>query len=130
MVLDITRTSETAFMTAYKKSGERVGPRVKRLPPTRPAIAGQVVFEKDEKAVIMIDPGHGGVDPSAISRSGVWEKHIVLAFSKELRRQLLATGRFDVRMTRNRDVFIRLRERIARAKHVGADLFPSRSTPI
>ena len=62
-----------------------------------------------------------------MSRSGVWEKHIVLAFSKELRHQLLATGKFDVRMTRDRDVFIRLRERVARAKHAGADL-SSRST--
>ena len=124
VVLDISRDSETAFMTAYKKSGERVGPRVKRLPPTRPPQV-KSSSKKDEKTVIMIDPGHGGVDPGAISRSGVWEKHIVLAFSKELRRQLLATGKFDVRMTRNRDVFIRLRERIARAKHVGADLFLS-----
>ena len=124
VVLDISRDSETAFMTAYKQSGERVGPRVKRPPPPRPPQV-KSSSKKDEKAVIMIDPGHGGVDPGAISRSGVWEKHIVLAFSKELRRQLLATGKFDVRMTRNRDVFIRLRERIARAKHVGADLFLS-----
>ena len=124
VVLDISRDSETAFMTAYKQSGERVGPRVKRLPPPGPPQV-KSSSKKDEKAVIMIDPGHGGVDPGAISRSGVWEKHIVLAFSKELRRQLLATGKFDVRMTRNRDVFIRLRERIARAKHVGADLFLS-----
>ena len=124
VVLDISRDTETAFMTAYKKSGERVGPRVKRLPPTRPPQV-KSSSKKDKKTVIMIDPGHGGVDPGAISRSGVWEKHIVLAFSKELRRQLLATGKFDVRMTRNRDVFVRLRERIARAKHVGADLFLS-----
>ena len=124
VVLDISRDSETAFMMAYKQSGERVGPRVKRLPPPRPPQV-KSSSKKDEKTVIMIDPGHGGVDPGAISRSGVWEKHIVLAFSKELRRQLLATGKFDVRMTRNRDVFVRLRERIARAKHVGADLFLS-----
>ena len=124
VVLDISRDSETAFMTAYKQSGERVGPRVKRLPPPRPPQV-KSSSKKAEKTVIMIDPGHGGVDPGAISRSGVWEKHIVLAFSKELRRQLLATGKFDVRMTRNRDVFVRLRERIARAKHVGADLFLS-----
>ena len=73
----------------------------------------------------MIDPGHGGVDPGAISRSGAWEKHIVLAFSKELRRQLVATGKFDVRLTRHRDVFIRLRQRIAKARAVGANLFLS-----
>jgi N-acetylmuramoyl-L-alanine amidase len=48
-----------------------------------------------------------------------------LAFSKELRRQLQATGKFEVRLTRARDVFLRLRDRIARARAVGADLFLS-----
>ena len=121
VVLDISRDSETAFMTAYKQSGERVQPRVKHLPPPGPPQV-KSSSKKDEKAVIMIDPGHGALTLGD-KPVGVWEKHIVLAFSKELRRPALATGKFDVRMTRNRDVFIRLRERIARAKHVGADLF-------
>jgi N-acetylmuramoyl-L-alanine amidase len=73
----------------------------------------------------MIDPGHGGVDPGAMSRSGVWEKNIVLAFARELRRGLLATGQFRVLMTRDRDVFVRLRNRIAIARRAGADLFIS-----
>ncbi|MGB0629547.1 MAG: N-acetylmuramoyl-L-alanine amidase [Alphaproteobacteria bacterium] len=124
VVLDISRTSESAFMAAYTQSDKRLKPRPKQPPPA-PLPVAKPRPKPDEKIVIMIDPGHGGVDPGAMSRSGVWEKHIVLAFSKELRRQLLATGKFDVRMTRDRDVFIRLRERIARAKQAGADLFLS-----
>ena len=97
------------------RSSERRAPQRTVVPLTR--------SKRNKKIVIMIDPGHGGVDPGAISRSGAWEKHIVLAFSKELRRQLVATGKFDVRLTRHRDVFIRLRQRIAKARAVGANLF-------
>ena len=124
VVLDIARTSQNAFMAAYRKSDARPKPRVQRPAPVRPPIL-RPRPKPDEKLVIMIDPGHGGVDPGAISRSGTWEKHVVLAFSKELQRQLRATGKYDVRLTRSRDVFIRLRDRISIARRANADLFLS-----
>ena len=123
LVLDVARTTEKAFMMAYKApepAAARAAPEV-----SAPDIPRPKRTKPREKQLIMIDPGHGGVDPGAMSRSGVWEKHIVLAFAKELKRQLLGTGRFDVRMTRDRDVFIRLRDRIAIARKAGADLFIS-----
>tara|TARA_Y100001970_G_scaffold293959_1_gene445083 strand:+ start:9182 stop:10132 length:951 start_codon:yes stop_codon:yes gene_type:complete len=124
IVLDIKRVTENAFMAAYSRIGKRSKPGPDATPRLRPPVL-KPKSKSGEKIVIMIDPGHGGVDPGAISRSGVWEKHIVLSFSKELRRQLRATGKFEVRLTRGRDVFIRLRERIARARAAGADLFLS-----
>lgn len=80
---------------------------------------------KGAKRVIAIDPGHGGVDPGATGVSGVYEKTLMLAQARELKRRLEATGRFRVVLTRGRDVFIRLRERIAVARAAGADLFIS-----
>ena len=74
---------------------------------------------------IVIDPGHGGVDPGAISANGVCEKDIVLATARELARQLAATRRFRVVLTRSTDEFIPLRERVARARAWKADLFLS-----
>ncbi|MEE2998239.1 MAG: N-acetylmuramoyl-L-alanine amidase [Pseudomonadota bacterium] len=124
IVLDIEKTSESAFMSTYLQSTQRLKAKAVEARQSRPAIIKRR-SKLDEKIVVMIDPGHGGVDPGAISRSGVWEKHVVLAFAKELRRQLQATGKFEVRLTRVRDVFLRLRERIARARAVGADLFLS-----
>jgi len=56
---------------------------------------------------IVIDAGHGGKDPGAISVSDVQEKHFVLAIARELRHTLLATGRYDVLLTRESDVFMR-----------------------
>ncbi|HCS22368.1 MAG TPA: N-acetylmuramoyl-L-alanine amidase, partial [Rhodospirillaceae bacterium] len=61
--------------------------------------------------VIVVDAGHGGVDPGAVSDSGVHEKNITLAIARELRRQLEETGRYKVVMTRDRDVQMRLRDR-------------------
>lgn len=126
VVVDIAKTSHQAFLMSYKRPARKrvataAAPRTSPVPvpfKRKPA-------RSDEKKLIVIDPGHGGVDPGAMSRSGVWEKHIVLAFSRQLRQSLLASGKFRVRMTRDRDVFIRLRDRIAVARRAGADLFIS-----
>ena len=81
--------------------------------------------EGDGRPVIVIDAGHGGVDPGAISRTGVYEKTLVLTYAKELKRQIKASGRYRVQMTREDDVFIRLRDRVAYAQNSGAGLFVS-----
>lgn len=76
------------------------------------------------RKVIVIDPGHGGVDPGAMGARSR-EKDIVLAFSKELVRQLKATRRYDVYLTRSTDVYIPLRQRVQIARNRKADLFIS-----
>jgi N-acetylmuramoyl-L-alanine amidase len=125
LVVDIAKTSRQAFMRAYKPAKTpHVAKRV-RAPARLPVPFRRKPPAAQAKKLIMIDPGHGGVDPGAMSRSGVWEKNIVLAFARELRRGLLATGQFRVLMTRDRDVFVRLRNRIAIARRAGADLFIS-----
>src|SRR5580704_19573954 len=80
-------------------------PSAKAKPP-RPA--------RKPARVVALDPGHGGVDPGAISPSGIYEKDITLATARELARQLEATGRFHALLTRRSDVFVPLRERVAR----------------
>ena len=77
------------------------------------------------KPVIVLDPGHGGRDPGAISVGGLYEKDITLTMASELRKVLAGTGRYRVVMTRDRDVSVRLRERVRRARQAGADLFLS-----
>ena len=75
--------------------------------------------------LVMLDPGHGGKDPGAIGISGTYEKHISLAAAHELQRQLVSGGRYRVELTRTRDVFVKLEERVARAQGRGAALFVS-----
>ena len=75
--------------------------------------------------LVMLDPGHGGKDPGAIGVSGTYEKHIALASANELRRQLTAGRRYRVELTRSRDVFIPLAQRVKIAQARGAALFVS-----
>jgi N-acetylmuramoyl-L-alanine amidase len=77
------------------------------------------------KRVIAIDPGHGGVDPGTVGGSGTYEKHITLSMAREIRDRLQATGRYKVVLTRDRDIFVRLRDRIAVSREAGAELFVS-----
>ena len=73
--------------------------------------------------VIVIDPGHGGVDPGA-SKSGIIEKDITLKAARELRDYLKKYGH-EVYLTRNKDVFLKLRERVKIAREKNADVFLS-----
>jgi N-acetylmuramoyl-L-alanine amidase len=74
---------------------------------------------------VVIDPGHGGADPGAISQDGVCEKDIVLATAREFARALAARLTYRVVMTRSTDEFLPLRDRVARARACQADLFLS-----
>jgi N-acetylmuramoyl-L-alanine amidase len=74
---------------------------------------------------IVIDPGHGGKDPGAMSKSGMCEKNFVLDIGKRLRNLLRSKGSYDIRMTRETDVFVPLEERTDFANQNGADLFVS-----
>ena len=73
----------------------------------------------------MIDPGHGGIDGGAEGVNGTVEKTITLAFALELRAALAETGRYDVYMTRDADLFLRLDERVRIAHQHDADLLIS-----
>ncbi|HSK40187.1 MAG TPA: N-acetylmuramoyl-L-alanine amidase [Arenibaculum sp.] len=92
------------------------------VPPPLPAMR---LRSEPVRPMIAIDAGHGGTDPGAISVTGQYEKNITLSIARELRRQLAATGRYRVAMIRDGDEFLRLRDRVAKARAAGADLFIS-----
>jgi N-acetylmuramoyl-L-alanine amidase len=75
--------------------------------------------------VVVLDAGHGGADPGAISASGFYEKEVTLAMAQEMRRRLVASGRYSVVLTRNTDLFIPLGDRVRIAREAQADLFVS-----
>lgn len=93
-------------------------PSAPPLPDSKPSTVA-------EKPLIVIDPGHGGQDPGAVGVGGIYEKDITLAAAREVKRQLEASGRYRVKLTRDSDVFIRLRDRVAIGREAGADLFIS-----
>jgi len=77
------------------------------------------------KPLVVIDPGHGGIDSGAEAANGIKEKDIVLAFSQKLQQLLIASGRFDVALTREDDTYLRLEERVELARTNKADIFIS-----
>jgi N-acetylmuramoyl-L-alanine amidase len=76
----------------------------------------------DHLPLIVIDPGHGGADPGAIGGSGTLEKSVTLATALDLRRVLLATGRYRVALTRTKDRSVSLANRLAFERSHDADL--------
>ncbi|MEO9844673.1 MAG: N-acetylmuramoyl-L-alanine amidase [Roseobacter sp.] len=97
-----------------------------------PKSAGWPVARQDTQStsfapdhfVVVLDPGHGGVDPGA-EREGVSEKVLMLEMAKMLRTSLQQTGQVEVVLTRDSDVFVSLQSRVAQAHQVQADLFVS-----
>lgn len=75
--------------------------------------------------IVAIDAGHGGADPGAVSPRGIYEKTVTLATAREVARQLEATGRFRPVLTRHKDKYVGLRERVERARLSRAELFLS-----
>ena len=96
-------------------------------PLTKPAVLDDVVpkAKTHGKPVIVIDPGHGGIDPGAMGINNVAEKTVVLAVANELKAALTKTGRYEVRLTRISDVFISLDKRLKFSEQNSSDLFIS-----
>ena len=76
--------------------------------------------------LVVIDPGHGGRDPGAISPfGGVLEKNVTLALARRIRDELAASGRVRVALTREDDSYLLLQDRYEIARRLDADLFIS-----
>ena len=115
LVVDLVTTSREAFLADALEYQQRGGEGA--TPPTDNG--------DDGRLVLVIDPGHGGIDPGAIGANDVLEKDIVLEFSLELASQLRATGRYEVVLTREDDSFLTLTDRVEFARAASADILLS-----
>lgn len=114
LVLDLSPTDAARF-EAVARSAQPVA-EGRETPVAPPEPGGPV---------IVIDPGHGGVDPGAVTQSGLEEKAVTLAFAKRLAERLQTIDGLTVRLTRGDDRFLSLNRRIRIARAYGADLFLS-----
>ncbi len=122
LYFDIAPTDKKSFQAA--KSRQALASR-EPLPKAVYSTTGTAVPVRDTRPLIVIDAGHGGVDPGATSVTGAYEKAITLAFAKTLADKLMRSGRYRVMLTRDRDIFLPLDERYAKAERASADLFIS-----
>ena len=97
-----------------------VGAAQAAIPAPKPAVP----IPPTRKLLVMLDPGHGGKDPGAV-RNGIREKDVVLEFAKLLRDKLVASGRYQVQMTRTADRFVELDDRVEAARVMNADILIS-----
>lgn len=92
------------------------------LPQNKPA---PLMDKPREKPLIIIDPGHGGIDPGAVGTNGLREKDVVLGLARALKKELEDSGQYKVLMTRDKDIFIKLGDRVKFGRQAGGDLFIS-----
>jgi N-acetylmuramoyl-L-alanine amidase len=119
MVLDMVAVDRETFLRAAAIDNHL--PR-----PVRPAgPAGRDEPADNPRPVVVIDPGHGGIDPGTRAPSGELEKDLTLEFAAVLRDKLEATGKYQVMMTRSDDRFIELSERVQFARQQNAQLLIS-----
>ncbi len=119
LVIDLVPADEKTFLAKLKEAkpqSEKQPPIALSPPPARPP---------DAKPVVVLDAGHGGIDPGTKSAAGIAEKDVVLTFTRALKTKLEATGRYEVYLTREDDTFLALRERVEFAQKKAAGLFLS-----
>ena len=120
LVLDLTAVDRETFLRAAA-----IDNRLPRDAPRRTDRDAPTATDGDPRPVIVLDPGHGGIDSGTRAASGELEKTIVLEFGLMLRDKLEQTGKYRVVMTRTDDRFVELGERVRLARQRDAQLFIS-----
>ncbi len=115
--LELTSVEAADFARQSGAPQDASWPEMQRLNQGAPPVS-------DDRFVVVIDPGHGGIDPGA-EREGLSEKVLMLDVALGLRDILDGVDDVDVVLTRESDIFVSLQSRVALAHRVGADLFVS-----
>ena len=132
LVIDLVPTTRSRYLADLKKSRNQATVGRQKLKSAEQK--HQTIQESQKKSpqkkiseskIIVLDPGHGGVDPGAIGLQGTYEKKIVLMAAKTIKKILVKSGRYKVILTRKSDRFIPLKNRVAIARRAQADLFIS-----
>jgi N-acetylmuramoyl-L-alanine amidase len=118
LVLDLAPTDRESFLRKVVLDGKTAGIEQ----PQRSAPPGD---SADKRPLVVLDPGHGGIDTGTKGPNGDMEKDIVLDFAGRLRQRIEKTDKYRVLMTRTDDTFIPLGERVHIARNAGAALFVS-----
>lgn len=116
LVLDLVGTDEASF----RKTVAARPPEAPQPPNPSPTIG-----QDDDRPLVVIDPGHGGIDSGAVTAGGDLEKAIVLEFARRLAAKIEAAGRHRVLLTRSDDTFVSLQDRVKIAREAKAALFVS-----
>jgi N-acetylmuramoyl-L-alanine amidase len=118
LVLDLAPTDREAFL-------RKIAIENRAIRADLPRADGPEAKRDDPRPLVVLDPGHGGIDIGTKGPSGEEEKDIVLNFAQRLRDRVEKTGKYRVLMTRADDTFVPLGDRVRIARDAGAALFVS-----
>ena len=118
LVLDLAAIDRASFMRAVAIDNRLPRDTARKSEPPAPNTS-------DPRPIVVLDPGHGGIDTGTRAGSGVQEKALVLEFALMLRDKVEKTGKYRVVMTRTDDTFVPLADRVRLARSRGAQLFVS-----
>jgi N-acetylmuramoyl-L-alanine amidase len=130
VVVDLTVSNATDYAGIVRQTKSHIptpstrdkkGLQIGLRPPALPSWKRLV----DLPPLVVIDAGHGGVDPGALAVNGQREKDLTLQMARRLEQALKAQGKYRVTLTRRSDVFIPLKDRVRIARQQKADLFIS-----
>lgn len=121
LTLVLAPATEAAFKAAARTGAEKQARATAQNAPPAPPLPSVGA----QKPVIVLDPGHGGVDTGALGREHAIEKYVVLDFAKALGAKLRASGNYRVVFTREDDTFVSLGQRVRIARSLNAALFVS-----
>jgi N-acetylmuramoyl-L-alanine amidase len=122
LVLDLVAVDRETFLRNLALENK---PRRQPDPPRKGDREPGAGVAGDGRPVVVLDPGHGGLDTGSAAASGETEKAIVLDFAQQLREKLEKAGKYRVVMTRSDDSFVTLAERVRIARTSRAALFVS-----
>ncbi|RTL53022.1 MAG: N-acetylmuramoyl-L-alanine amidase [Bradyrhizobiaceae bacterium] len=129
LVVELSAVDRAAFKAAALQTQDQSG-----KPEIRPAVFADAAPDEtgatplkapDTRPVIVLDPGHGGIDNGTVATSGENEKDLVLSFALALRDRIEKGGKYRVVMTRSDDTFVPLGDRVKIARKETAALFVS-----
>ena len=118
LVLDLASTDRDSFL-------RKIAADEKVAHAEMPATITPQANSADPRPLVVLDPGHGGLDNGTKAAGGELEKDIVLDFAKRLRDRIEKSGKYRVLMTRADDTFVPLADRVRIARNAGAALFVS-----
>jgi N-acetylmuramoyl-L-alanine amidase len=118
LVLDLVATDRASFL-------RQIALDEKALAQPAPVRPQPQADGGDPRPLVVLDPGHGGIDTGTRAPSGQAEKDIVLDFAKRLRERIESAGKYRVLMTRTDDTYIPLGDRVEIARKANAQLFVS-----
>ena len=126
LVIELAATDRATFAKLLStESSPELRPSIPHTTDVADAASGPSPDASDMRPVVVIDPGHGGIDNGTQAHSGETEKAIVLAFGLALRDRLAQSGKYRVVLTRDDDTFIPLGARVKMARSHNAALFVS-----